>query len=446
MITDDLQNKRVTVAGLGRFGGGIAVSKWLVQRGARVTVTDVASQDKLVDSIKQLDGLPIEFHLGGHQRDDFTNADLVCTSPAIPPTNEFLIAARDARVPITTEIKLFIERCPAKIVGVTGTKGKSTTTKLLSLMLATKHTVWTGGNIGGSLLFDLPRIAQTDLVVLELSSYMLEHLRSLAWSPHVAVVNMISVDHVEWHGSVENYIDAKRNLVRFQTASDIAVLSDQNEESASFAQHTKARIVKYGIGDRRPFALVIPGRHNQLNAQAAFAAANALGVSWDDAQAAVKDFPGLPHRLQLVHTSENGVRWFNDSIATIPEAAIAALESFPAKRVIQIVGGYDKHLDMSAMHAALAKRAKAVVTIGALGPSIAQGVRNAFESSCAIHQCGELDTAVERAREIAASGDVVLLSPGCASYDQFPNFEVRGEQFAKLARSDSSPRTRGDAG
>jgi len=271
-------------------------------------------------------------------------------------------------------------------------------------MLASQFKVWTGGNIGGSLLFELPKIDASDLVVLELSSYMLEHLRSMRWSPSVALVNMISVDHTEWHGDVEHYIDAKRNIVRFQKPEDIAVLSEQNEESASFAKYTRARIVTYGIGDRRPFALTIPGRHNQLNAQAAFAAANALGVSWDDAQSAVRDFPGLPHRLQLVHTSGNDARYFNDSIATIPEAAVAALESFPARRVIQIVGGYDKHLDMSAMCAALAQRAKAILTIGTLGPAIAQAMRVAFESSCAIHECGDLATAMTRARAIASPG------------------------------------------
>ncbi|MBC8108058.1 MAG: UDP-N-acetylmuramoyl-L-alanine--D-glutamate ligase [Anaerolineae bacterium] len=434
LIMDDLQNKHVTVAGLGHFGGGIAVSRWLAQAGAKVLVTDQAPAEKLADSIRQLHGLPIEFRLGEHRRDDFTQADLVVTSPAIPPTNEFLVAARGAGVPITTEIRLFIERCPAKIIGVTGTKGKSTTTKLLSLMLAGRNKVWTGGNIGGSLLFDLPQIDASDLVVLELSSYMLEHLRSMRWSPHVAVVNMISVDHIEWHGSEAAYIDAKRNIVRFQSADDIAVLSDQNEESADFENYTKARIVKYGIGDRQPFALTIPGRHNQLNAQAAFAAASELGIPWDDAQAAIKDFSGLPHRLQLVHTTADDVRYFNDSIATIPEAAVAALESFPARRVIQIVGGYDKHLDMSALCTALAQRAKAAMTIGALGPALAESIRQSFESSCAIHECGELSNAIAMARKIASPGDIVLLSTGCASYDQFTNFQVRGEQFASLAK------------
>src|SRR4051812_8756993 len=342
MIMDDLRNKRVTVAGLGRFGGGIGVARWLVQQGAKVLVTDRDPPEKLADSLKQLDGLPIELRLGEHIESDFASADLVVTSPAIPPTNHYLQAAAVAGVPITTEIRLFIERCPARtVVGVTGTKGKSTTTKLLSLMLATRFKTWTGGNIGGLLLFELPKIELTDLVVLELSSYMLEHVKSLRWSPRVAVVTMVGVDHVEWHGSAEAYLEAKKNIVRFQKADDIALVSEENEASGSFADVTKARVVRYGMRDRRPFALTIPGRHNQLNAQAAFAAAKELGVTWEQAQGAVRDFPGLPHRLRLVHTSAAGVRYFNDSIATIPEAAVAALESFPDGTVIQIVGGYD---------------------------------------------------------------------------------------------------------
>jgi UDP-N-acetylmuramoylalanine--D-glutamate ligase len=431
-MIEDFRNKRITVAGLGRFGGGIGVARWLVQQGAKVLVTDQAAAEKLAGSVKQLEGLPIELRLGEHQEGDFTSADLVVTSPAIPPTNPFLKAATDAGVPITTEILLFIERCPARtIVGVTGTKGKSTTTKLLSLMLASRFKVWTGGNIGGSLLFDLPQIEPGHLVVLELSSYMLEHIRPMRWSPQVALVTMVGVDHIEWHGSAEAYVEAKKNIVRFQKPDDIAVVSEQNETSASFADVTKARLVRYGLRDRRPFALTIPGKHNQLNAQAAFAAAQALGVSWDHAQAAVRDFPGLPHRLQLVHTSK-GIRYFNDSIATIPEAAIAALESFPEGKVIQIVGGYDKHLDMRAMCDALAARAKAVLTIGALGPAIAAMVRNA-EPQATVQECGDLSTAMHAARELASSGDIVLLSTGCASYDQFVNFEQRGDLFTQLA-------------
>jgi len=430
----DVRNKRVTVAGLGRFGGQIAAARWLVEQGAKVLVTDLSPAEKLAESIKQLDGLPIEFRLGEHREEDFTSADLVVVSPAIPPKNAFLRKAVEAGVPTTTEIQLFIERCPAVILGVTGTKGKSTASALLGEMLGSRFTTWVGGNIGRSLLFDLPQISHTDMVVLELSSYMLEHLRPMRWSPHVAVVTMLSVDHIQWHGSVEAYIDAKKNIVRFQRPDDVAVLNGEDEASRSFARETPARIVRYG-GRRTPLELrFLAGKHNQLNAQAALAAAEVVGVTFEAAQAAVLDFKGLPHRQELVHES-GGVRWFNDSIATIPEAAMAALEAFPTRRVIQIVGGYDKHLPMRAMCEALCERAKAVLCIGQTGPKIGEMMAEAPQAvGVPVYQCGDLATAAKMARSIAVSGDIVLLSTGCASYDQFENFEKRGEMFAQLAK------------
>jgi UDP-N-acetylmuramoylalanine--D-glutamate ligase len=432
---DDLRNKRVTVAGLGRFGGGIAVARWLVQQGARVRVTDRDPAEKLADSVQQLAGLPIEFRLGGHEEKDFTGCDLVVTSPAVPPSSPYLQAARAAGVPITTEIRLFLERCPSHcVVGVTGTKGKSTTTALLGLMLQKRRTTWVGGNIGKSLLADLPSITRGDIVLLELSSYMLEYLRPMNWSPHVAVVTLISRDHLEWHGSFEAYLDAKKNLVRYQSSDDFAVLSEDNALSRSFADETDAKVSYYGLTDRKPFALQLPGQHNQLNAQAAFEAASKLGVTWDDAQSAIADFPGLSHRLQLVHESA-GVRYFNDSIATIPEAAVVACEAFAPGTVIQIVGGSDKQLDMSPMCEALARRAKAVLGIGKLGPSLATATAAVPDCTARVMDCETLAAAVRQARELARPGDVVLLSTGCASYDQFVNFEQRGDEFARLVKS-----------
>ena len=385
----DVRNKRVTVAGLGRFGGQIAAAKWLAEQGAKVRVTDLSPVEKLADSVKQLHGLPIEFHLGGHRDEDFTSADLVVASPAMPPDNVFLRKATDAAVPVTTEIQLFIERCPAVIMGVTGTKGKSTASALLGLMLQSRFKTWVGGNIGKSLLSDLSQMSHTDMVVLELSSFMLKHLEPMRWSPHVAIVTMLSVDHIQWHGSAEAYIDAKKNIVRFQRPDDIAVLNGEDEASKSFARETAARIVTYG-GQRRALELrFLAGRHNQLNAQAALTAAEVVGISFEAAQAAVLDFRGLPHRQQLVHEA-GGVRWFNDSIATIPEAAMAALEAFPARRVIQIVGGYDKHLLMGAMCEALCDRAKAVLCIGQTGPKIGEMMAEAQHAvGVPVYQCGD---------------------------------------------------------
>ncbi|MGB7158119.1 MAG: UDP-N-acetylmuramoyl-L-alanine--D-glutamate ligase [Tepidisphaeraceae bacterium] len=427
----DIRGKGVTVAGLGRFGGNIAASRWLVEQGATVTVTDSASAEKLDDSIAQLVDLPITYHLGGHVDEDFTKADLVVASPAIPTTNKYLQLARDAGVPVTTEIRLFVERCPAIMLGVTGTKGKSTTTALLGEMLKTRHTTWVGGNIGISLLFDLPKMKKTDVVLLELSSYMLEHLGATKWSPHVALITMITADHLEWHGSFEKYIRAKANILAYQKSTDYAVMPEDDRPALTMTDMTQGRVVLFGMKGRRRFELALPGEHNQLNAQGAFAAAQVMGVTWDDAQRAIRAFPGLPHRLQLVH-EEKGVRYFNDSIATIPEAAVKGLDSFPRGKVIQIVGGYDKHLDMTAMTSALAERAKAILCIGSLGPELARQTRAAGAKD--VHECGDLATALSRAKQIATSGDVVLLSTGCASYDQFTNFQERGDTFARLAR------------
>ena len=432
---EDLKDKRVVVAGLGKFGGQIAAAKWLVGQGACVLVTDKSPADTLASSRKELDGLAIEFRLGEHRLEDFTSADLIVASPAIPPQNGYLAAARQAGVPITTEIRLFIERCPTEnIVGVTGTKGKSTTTALLGRMLATKFATHIGGNIGKPLLLDLERIKRDDVVVLELSSFMLEYLRDLQWSPHVAVVTMLSADHLDWHGSAEAYLDAKKLIVKYQKPGDIAVLAEGAERTAELRTLTRARVVTFSTDGNDQFQLNVPGWHNQFNCQAAWTAARELGVTFDDAQRAVHDFPGLPHRLQLVH-EHGGVRWFNDSIATIPQAAIAALDSFPRRTVLQIVGGSDKGLDFTDMAAALGARAKAVFCIGQTGPQIAALMAESKSHDCApVYECGDLATSVRLAKSVASRGDVVLLSTGCASYDQFDNFEQRGDRFAELAR------------
>jgi UDP-N-acetylmuramoylalanine--D-glutamate ligase len=432
---EDLRNQKVTVMGLGRFGGGIAVAKWLTDQGARVLVTDKDSAASLAGSIAQLAGLPIELRLGEHRHDDFQNASLVVASPAVPLTNTYLQTARAAGAAITTEIRLFLERCRARrILGVTGTKGKSTTTAMLGAMLARKYRTHIGGNIGGSLLDSLPEIAEDDLVILELSSYMLEHLRAMRWSPHVALITMLAQDHLEWHGSAEAYLAAKAVLLEFQKPGDFAILNQTDAASKNLAAKTAAAIKWFGPDTCPDFALRIPGIHNQINAKGAFAAAGCLGTTWDDAQAALKDFQALPHRLELVH-EERGVKFYNDSIATIPQAAIAALESFPPRRVIQIVGGHLKELSIIEMCKALANRAKAAICIGEKGPEIAAEIRRIAPSDTLIvHQCPDLPCAMPVAKGIAQAGDIVLLSTGCKSYDQFTNFEERGQTFARLAR------------
>jgi UDP-N-acetylmuramoylalanine--D-glutamate ligase len=431
-----IAGKRVTVFGLGRFGGGIAVTKWLIEQGATVLVTDQDGEPKLRDSVAQLSGLPVEFALGQLRESDFTQSDLIVASPAVPPANPFLAAARAAGVPITTEICLFVDRCRAQTFAVTGTKGKSTTTAMLGAMLSQRFVAHVGGNIGVSLLAKIPQIKETDVVVLELSSYMLQYLGEMRWSPHVAVVTLLGADHLEWHGSLEAYQDAKKNLIRFQKPTDFVVLSAEDSGAAGLAAEAVGGVVLYKVDGSREFALNIPGRHNQLNAQGAFAAAKLAGVTWEQAQELLRKFPGLPHRLELVHTA-GGVRWYNDSIATIPDAAVAALNSFPAGKVIQIIGGKDKHLPIESMCRALLERGKAILCIGVTGPMVAGQLEAMRQGNApAVHQCGELSIAVDLAHKIAVEGDIVLLSPAFPSYDQFVNFEMRGQAFVKLARGE----------
>ncbi len=430
-MDDQWRGKRVTVAGLGRFGGQIAVARWLAGQGAIVLVTDQAPPEKLRDSIAQLADVPVQWRLGEHRQSDFTDCDAVAASPAISPDNPYLQAATAAGVAITTEICLFVQRCGAPIIGVTGTKGKSTTTALLTRMLATNRRVFTGGNIGHSLLLDLPAIQPTDCVVLELSSFMLHYLGLTGWHPRTGVITMLAEDHTQWHGTHDAYLQAKRQLLAHQTAEEFAVLNRDNELCRAAAASTCAQVCWFG-GDDPSWQLSIPGRHNQLNAHAAYAAAAIYGISRDTAQQALGDFVGLPHRLQLVHQAGQ-MRFYNDSIATIPQAALAALHSFSPGRVIQVLGGSDKHLPMDAMAREVAGRAKAALCIGATGPAIAKLVREA-QGDCAVEECGDLQTAMRRAGQLAQGDDVILLSTGCASYDQFVNFEQRGNEFARLAQ------------
>jgi UDP-N-acetylmuramoylalanine--D-glutamate ligase len=445
---NDFADRKVTVLGLGRFGGGAGVARWLARQGARVTVTDAQTADRLTGPVDDLAGLGITFKLGGHDPTDFREADLVVANPAVPPTSDMLDVAHKSGVPVTTEMRLLIERLPTPLVfGVTGTKGKSTTAALLARMLtawqplpkdkakrlravrsskinladAGRRKVWVGGNLGGSLLNDLEHISDRDFVVLELSSYMLARLDG--WSPHIAVVTMIGSDHLAWHGSQQAYVEAKRTLVKHQGEDDFAVLPSPFRKAREFADHTSARVIEYGKRAHLPEAIapMLLGKHNRINERGAFAAANLVGIYPEQAADACADFVGLPHRLELVHTDGRGVRWVNDSIATIPEAAVAACEAFPADTVIQIVGGSDKGNDLTPLRDVLPKRCKHVLTIGATGRSV-EG-----------EYIGDLTTAVARARDLAEPGDVVLLSPGFASYDQFANFEERGEAFRRLA-------------
>jgi UDP-N-acetylmuramoylalanine--D-glutamate ligase len=444
MNQPDLSKKRVVVMGLGRFGGGVGVSRYLVGRGARVLVTDLLPADQLRDSLTQLRGLggfrgirglPIEFRLGEHREEDFTAADLIVVNPAVDPRhNRYLQAARQAGVPFTTEIRLLVAALPnqRRTIGVTGTAGKSTVTSMighaLQHCLSPQGTrVHVGGNLGGSLLDRVQAISPEDWVVLELSSFMLEALGEDHWSPHVALVTNISGNHLDRHGTMQAYAAAKQQILEHQRPGDHVVLGPGVERWLRPQVATATRVDR---APAPPLELLIPGQHNQLNAAIAIAATTAAaGIEPPAAAIALKSFPGLPHRLQLVGTWDS-VRYFNDSKATTPEAAQLAIRSFEPQTVHVILGGYDKKSDLTALAHFAARRCRAVYTVGATGDAIAQAVQSAGGTAV---PCGTVERAVEEARKRARPGEVVLLSPGCASWDQFENYEKRGQAFLAAA-------------
>jgi UDP-N-acetylmuramoylalanine--D-glutamate ligase len=426
-VSEPIDGRRVTVMGLGRFGGGAGVTRWLVESGARVCLTDLRPADELASSLAGIEdvvsGGRVTLRLGGHDERDFRSCDLVVVNPAVPRPweNPLLAAARATGATITTEIGLVVERLDRRrVIGVTGTAGKSTTTAMIHHVLRrTGHAAHRGGNIGGSLLGDLPAIGAGDHVVLELSSAMLHWLGpdtragGAGWSPHVAVLTNLRPNHLDWHGSFEHYRASKLNIFASQRPGDHRVGGDDAG----------------GSGPRIPLRL--PGDHNQRNAQLAIeAAVRAAGILPADAAAALADFAGLPHRLQLV-AERRGLSFFDDSKSTTPEATVLAVEAFGAEAAVHLIaGGYDKEIDLDAI-AALAPRLRGMYTIGTTGRRLAERAASPDRA----FYVETLGAAVARALDRMHPGETLLLSPGCASWDQFENYEARGRAFTRLVEA-----------
>lgn len=484
----EFAGKRVTVMGLGRFGGGVGVTRFLCDRGADVLVTDLEPADKLEQSVAKIrdliDSGSVSLRLGEHNVSDFTTCDLVVVNPAVKPGNRFVRAAEAAGIEVTTEMRLLVQRLPnrQRTIGVTGSAGKSTVTAMIGHILgkvfsaadvsaapqgAGSPCVWVGGNIGVSLLPVIDEINDDDWVVLELSSFMLERLKKddhfPGWSPHIAVITNISPNHLDWHGSMEEYVAAKQAILEYLISPCPRPILGPGVLDQLLLQAEN----KQYMSDREPggvhVGLLIPGEHNQENAHLAIAVATHATHSEPPELAEVlADFPGLPHRLQLV-AEHDGVRYFNDSKCTTPEAAKLAIQAFVEDRDAQngdsppekgdsprfvhlILGGKDKGSDMQPLAAFASEHCKAIYTIGALGDTIAGLVEDAASravsdrpntcggvswpaESAEVVRCGELDRAVAEIRQRVKPGDVVLLSPACASWDQFENYEQRGQRF-----------------
>ena len=443
--------RKVLVMGLGRFGGGVDAVKFARRAGAEVIVTDSASPDKLLDSISDLSEFTdIEFHLGFHSHDDFKQADIIIVNPAVSPDNEYLQMARSCGKFITSQINIFFELCPAAIIGITGANGKSTTTALTAHLLEAAaqsnelaySNIILSGNIGNQpLLADIDKITSEDLVVLELSSFQLEQLAEIQKAPHIALLTNLTPNHLDRHGTFEQYCLAKENIFKFQKPngrfSPVSIFNAEDPIAAQWFDKYKSqpglKCIKFAIDDiNKEFRSVfsLPGRANLSNLAAALAVARCLGITDNCIKNALPGFVPLPHRLELVAEIE-AIRWYNDSIATTPASTIAALDAFDEPKIL-IAGGYDKNLPFDELGGKIAQSAKAVILIGQTAPKIAQAIRAYPDRQLEIKMETSLTDAVQSARSLAASGDIVLLSPACASYDMFENFQQRGLEFISL--------------
>ena len=462
-----LHGKRVLVMGLGLHGGGLGVTRWLIGQGAEVTVTDLKTAEQLRASVAALVGQPVRFVLGRHDAADFATADLVIRNPGVPSQSPYLQIARDHGVPVEMEMGLFFHLCPAPILAVTGTKGKTTVTSLTGAIIRRSRpdAVIAGNIAGGSQQWHgdlpalelLPHIHADTPVILELSSWQLEGL-SVNSAPHIAAVTNVLPDHLNRYASMADYAASKVLIFEHQRPSDTVVLNYDNAITCGFAAEAPAKVAWFSrkcavqgaflAGDEIRWQwrgevtslasladVRIPGLHNVENVLAAAALAMVWGASPQDVRAAIREFPGVPHRLEFV-AQVGGVRYYDDTTATTPDATIGALEAFSVDvPIILIAGGSDKGLDYAQVARAIAQRVKSVVLLGGAGTDKIESALRAWHAGDRIAgRFDSMEKAVASARQLATPGDVVLLSPACASFGMFANEFQRGDQFKQLVK------------
>jgi len=455
----EMTGRRVVVLGLARQG--VALARFLASRGARVTVSDMKTADQLAPERQQLADVPVEYCLGGHPVEMLENVDLLCLSGGVPIDLPIVLEARRRGVPLSGDAQLFLDASPAPVIGITGSAGKTTTTMLVSRM--TERAVaegvfrktWLGGNIGHPLLEDVDQMSREDVAVMELSSFQLD---LVARSPQIAAVLNITPNHLDRHHSMLAYREAKARIVDFQDANDAAIFNWEDPESHALASRAHGRRLFFGMEPRQwsgegaflesgwimlerdgRVERVLPtdhvllrGMHNLANAVAACAVAAAAGLSLGAMAGGIEGFRGAPHRLEFVGRAQ-GVDWYNDSIATAPERAMAAIRSFQ-EPIVLLAGGRDKKLPWEDWARLVHARVDRVVLFGEAAGLIEAALRADLVRGrqAAITRCATLEAALREAARIAPSGSVVLLSPGGTSFDAFHDFEERGNRFREF--------------
>jgi UDP-N-acetylmuramoylalanine--D-glutamate ligase len=424
--TLDWTGRRVTLMGLGRHGGGLGAAQFLARHGAVLTISDCGDASALAAPLAELADLPIHaLHLGGHEPADFSKADFVVVNPAVRPGHACLQIARNAGATVTSEIEIFLERCPARVIGVSGSNGKSTTvTMLAEILRATGRATWLGGNIGGSLLGDLDCMTSDDWVVLELSSFQLAHLSEHAKLPEFSLVTNCTPNHLDWHSSFDDYAAAKRRLL----AARQVVLNSHDSVLRHWNTELAPHVVVNWHDDRVP-KLRVPGAHNRQNAACAAAVAELAGVSEQVITAALANFHGLEHRIEWV-AEARGRQFYNDSKSTSPAATIAAIAAMD-RPVWLLAGGVSKGTEFSELAATAVHGTAGAAFFGTAGNQILQSCQTIRPSyPAARHET--LANSLRWCLEQSAPGDAILLSPACASFDQFQDFADRGRVFRRL--------------
>ena len=443
---ENLRGKKIALLGLGVSNQPIV--KLLLEFGCDVTGCDRTPREKLDESILELERMGCKLRVGPGYLDGL-QADIVYRTPGMHPAHPALEQLRSQGAYVTSEMADFFRLCPCPIIAVTGSDGKTTTTTLISEMLkAAGNRVWLGGNIGTPLLPLVRQMKQTDYAVVELSSFQLQDMES---SPDRAVITNLSPNHLDVHKDMDEYVDAKRNIYLHQGSDGLLILNADNAitaemrgvgETRFFSRQGKDVRVRLenGIIYRGSEAvletkdIILPGVHNIENYMTAIAAVEGL-VSDDVIHRVAATFGGVAHRIELVRIKD-GVRYYNDSIASSPSRTIAGLRSFTEK-VMLIAGGYDKNIPYDVLGPEVCRHVKKLYLGGATGPKIRAAVENCPEydpSLLQIEDCGDFDGAVYAAVRDAKEGDIVLMSPASASFDQFKNFEVRGDHFKKLIK------------
>ncbi len=450
------KGKRVVIIGLARQGR--ALIHFLAARGADILVTDLKSREQFGPVLQEFSDLPVSLHLGSHPLSLLDGTEAVFLSGGVPADLPFIQAASDRGIRILNDSQLFLENVHVPVIGITGSSGKSTTTSLtghiLSRHLASKgQRAWIGGNLGNPLISDLDRIEDGDLVVMELSSFQLEVMER---SPQTAAVLNVTPNHLDRHGTMERYLAAKARILEFQNPNDWAVLGWDDHLVRGLKTKVKGKLVGFGrtlngtdgiFFDDQAFWLrwngsetqicsveknPLRGRHNHWNIAAAFALCSVHGVEPEEMVSALREFRSLPHRLEELG-SRCGLLWINDSIATTPERAAAALRSFSEPLVV-LAGGHDKGLSWEPFASAAEMHVKQIILFGEAAGTILEALRH---QNCRIpvSVTDNLESAVRIAVDSAEKDSAVLLSPGCSSFDAYSDFEARGNHFRELVET-----------